>query len=369
MTTKVGRRILGPKVHHLLSNPHFLSLSSTSRRGSIGFFTNRFLAQDCGATTKTPTSLSFSTFAIPPPNTYNAPAVYKNVDISISGTNGSDISRIRKKDPQAVYVITGASRSMGLEFVKTVLRPDQSHPESIIIACCRSPSNAKPLLEWMDNTLTIQERSRIHICTLDVTSDTDIQNLVSLIEQKAHGRVDLLFNVAGVLGNAETTPGPERNISQFQREWFQSQMDVNAISPMMITAALTPFMKVSRKELKEQSRAPSVVVNLSARVGSIGDMNAPGLGWHSYRMSKVALNMGTRVLSHELKKFGIWTVALYPGFTDTDMSKPFQRPGMKEKGMVFPVDFTVGRLLDVVNGMEEEHSGGFYDWSGIALPY
>ena len=146
-------------------------------------------------------------------------------------------------------------------------------------------------------------------------------------------------------------------------------MDTNAISPMMISAALVPFMKASRKEMKEQSRASSVIVNMSARVGSIGDLNGHGLGWHSYRMSKVALNMGTRALAHELKRHGIWTIALYPGFTDTDMSLPFQRPGMKEKGMVFPVEFTVERMLDVVQGIKEEHSGGFYDWSGIALPF
>merc|ERR1739844_319864 len=120
---------------------------------------------------------------------------------------------------------------------------------------------------------------------------------------------------------------------------------------MMVTKALTPFLRVSKKDLTKKVRAESIVVNMSARVGSIGD-NIGGLGWHSYRMSKAALNMGTRTLAHELGRGNIWTIALYPGFTDTDMSQPFQMPGMKEKGMVFPVDFTVGRMLDVVEGME-----------------
>ena len=39
-------------------------------------------------------------------------------------------------------------------------------------------------------------------------------------------------------------------------------------------------------------RPPSVVANISARVGSLGD-NRSG-GWWSYRMSKAALNMATR---------------------------------------------------------------------------
>jgi len=25
--------------------------------------------------------------------------------------------------------------------------------------------------------------------------------------------------------------------------------------------------------------------------------------------------------------------------------------------------------MDVVDGMEEEHSGGFYDWAGQAMPF
>jgi hypothetical protein len=60
---------------------------------------------------------------------------------------------------------------------------------------------------------------------------------------------------------------------------------------------------------------------------------------------------------------------MYPGFTDTDFSVPFQSAGMKEKGMVFPVDFTVGRMLDVMEGMGESNSGGLYDWSGVAMPF
>lgn len=308
-----------------------------------------------------------STFQPPPPNTYNAPAVYNNIPIDVTDSESSGSFRLQ--DPNAVHIVTGASRSMGLQFVKSLLHSKhRSHPDSTIIACCRDPLQAKALWDFINN-LSDKEKARIKVQKLDVTLDADIQNLASYIQNNAQGRVDALYNIAGVLGDTQTTSGPERNISQFNRSWFQSQMDVNAISPMMVSAALVPFMKVSRKEIKEQSRAPSVIVNMSARVGSIGDFNGPGLGWHSYRMSKVALNMGTRALAHELKRHGIWTVSLYPGFTDTDMSLPFQRPGMKEKGMVFPVDFTVERMLDVVHGMEEEHSGGFYDWSGLALPF
>ena len=108
-----------------------------------------------------------------------------------------------------------------------------------------------------------------------------------------------------------------------------------------------------------------MVANLSARVGSISD-NGLG-GWYSYRMSKSALNQATRTMAHELKRQSTWCIALHPGTTDTDLSKPFQKN--VQEGRLFPVDFTVSQLLDVIDSMGEENSGGLYDWAGKAIPF
>lgn len=98
-------------------------------------------------------------------------------------------------------------------------------------------------------------------------------------------RVDLLFNVAGVLGDGKNTPGPERSLRAMDREWLRHTLEVNTIGPMMLVAALTPLLESPAKRGDAEARPPSVVINFSARVGSIGD-NRMG-GWHSYRMSKV----------------------------------------------------------------------------------
>jgi len=114
-----------------------------------------------------------------------------------------------------------------------------------------------------------------------------------------------------------------------------------------------------------QGRSPTVIANLSARVGSISD-NQLG-GWYSYRISKAALNQATRTMGLELKRQGTWAVALHPGTTDTDLSKPFQKN--VRKGRLFPVEFTVDQLLNVVESMGDQNTGGFYDWAGKALPF
>lgn len=106
--------------------------------------------------------------------------------------------------------------------------------------------------------------------------------------------MDLLFNVAGVLGDGKSTPGPERSLRAMNREWLRRSLEVNTIGPLMLVAALTPLLESPAKKGDGAARPPSVVVNFSARVGSIGD-NGTG-GWYSYRMSKVGVWLGWVVL-------------------------------------------------------------------------
>jgi hypothetical protein len=72
-------------------------------------------------------------------------------------------------------------------------------------------------------------------------------------------------------------------------------------------------------------------------------------------------------MAYELKRQRTWAVTLHPGTTDTGLSKPFQ--GNVRADRLFPVDFTAERMIDAIDCMEEEHTGGLYDWSGTALPF
>jgi len=307
---------------------------------------------------------SFSTSYQPPPNnTYHGTPVYNHIDIGTKKI--TDAAAARNNDTDAVFVVTGASRSMGLEFVKQLL----TRTKGRIVACILRPGSS-PALDDALGQLSRDDRARVHVTPLDVTNEEQIAQLADELKSM-YGRVDGLFNVAGVLGDKTTTPGPEMNLSQLDQTWLQNQFAVNAIGPLMITSKLSPLLKARKgrnKYLRETGSKESVVVNLSARVASMSD-NTGGLAWYSYRMSKAALNQGVRASSHELRRQGTWTIALYPGMTDTDMSQPFQSKMMKEKGLVFPVSFTVGRLLDVVDAMEEEQSGGMYDWAGQCIPF
>jgi len=235
-----------------------------------------------------------------------------------------------------------------------------------IVACCRSPETAQKLQEYLA-TLG-GDRSRIHLVQLDVEDQASIERTGEQL-RSTFDRVDLLLNVAGVLGDGRTTPGPERSLTKIDREWFEKTLAVNLVGPVMLSKELSPLLmsKCQRKNAddKKTQRPTAVIANLSARVGSISD-NGLG-GWYSYRISKSGLNQATRTMALELKRHSAWCVSLHPGTTDTDLSKPFQ--GNVKEGSLFPVDFTVDRLLTVIDSMTEANSGGFYDWAGQSISF
>lgn len=299
----------------------------------------------------------FSSFQPPVPPQSKGEAVYRDIDVTSSPQDSP-----RNSDPDAVFVVTGASRGIGLQFVKSLLLDTKG----TIVACCRDPNSSEGLSSLIAG-LPETDKARINLVQMDLEDQSSIESAANEIKSK-FSRVDILLNVAGLLGDGTTTPGPERSITKIDRDWLEKTFSVNVFGPVMLSKELAPLMAQRRRGSKGEmpsSRPNSVIANLSARVGSVSD-NSLG-GWYSYRMSKSALNQATRTMAHELKRQSIWCIALHPGTTDTDLSKPFQKN--VAEGRLFPVDFTVESLLKVVNAMEDENSGGLYDWAGKAIPF
>lgn len=180
----------------------------------------------------------FSSFNPPPNNDYHGTPVYKN--ISIGNNAPSTAATARNNDVESVFVITGASRSMGLQFVKELLHRTKGK----IVACVLRPGSA-PALDSYLNGLDRDERSRVHVQGLDVTNKCQIEELSEFLA-KEYGRVDGLFNVAGVLGDRTNTSGPEMKLSEMDYNWAKHQMEINAIGPMMLTSKLSPLLKARK---------------------------------------------------------------------------------------------------------------------------
>ncbi|CAA6657977.1 unnamed protein product [Spirodela intermedia] len=266
-----------------------------------------------------------------------------------------------------VAMVQGASRGIGLEFVRQLLEKKE---KGQVIATCRDPSRASFLQE-----LKGKYTERLDILPLDVTDESSIKASTKSINER-YGSLNLLINASGVL----SIPGvlqPETTLNKVEKSSLMFAYEVNAAGPTLVIKVFfsnsfsvrlsshVALLKLGGQTASE--RKFSIVANLSARVSSIGD-NGLG-GWHSYRSSKTALNQLTKNISLEFarRKDPIVCILLHPGTVDTDLSKPFQR-GVPE-GKLFTPEFSVGKLLAVIEGTEASDNGKFFAWDGQQIPW
>jgi NAD(P)-dependent dehydrogenase (short-subunit alcohol dehydrogenase family) len=251
--------------------------------------------------------------------------------------------------PGGNVLIQGASRGIGLEFMRQCLAESRvGH----VVATCRSPARAADLA-----TLAANAGSRLSVLPLDVTDEASIAAAAAATARTV-SRLHLVVNCTGVLHDATCGMRPEKRLADVRPESLARSFAVNAVGPLLVARHFEPL-------LKHADRA--VFASLSARVGSIED-NRLG-GWYAYRASKAAQNMYTRTLAIEWARShgNVVCVALHPGTTDTDLSRPFQ--GNVPEGKLFGVERTVSQLLQVIDRLQPTDTGQFFGWDGERIPW
>ncbi|CBI31093.3 hypothetical protein AAG906_004899 [Vitis piasezkii] len=254
-----------------------------------------------------------------------------------------------------VSMVQGASRGIGLEFVKQLLEKNE---KGHVIATCRNPDGATALLD-----LKNEFAERLNILQLDLTIESTIEASANSIRER-YGSLNLLINASGILSIPNILQ-PETTLSKVQKSSLLLAYEVNAVGPILVIKHMWPLLTAGGGSGTERDVA--VVANLSARVGSIGD-NRLG-GWHSYRSSKAALNQLTKTISVEFvrKKDPVICLLLHPGTVDTDLSRPFQRN--VPEGKLFTKEFSVNKLLSIINNAKSHDNGKFFAWDGQEIPW
>jgi len=245
-------------------------------------------------------------------------------------------------------LVTGASRGIGLEFVRQLL----GEPQFVrVFAACRRPALATQL------AALASQQPRLRIVALDVVHEAQVEAAAREVAAET-GHLHLIVNAAGVLHDAATGMAPEKRLADVRTDTLAASFAVNAFGPLLVA-------KHFERLLAHRERA--VFATVSARVGSIGD-NRLG-GWYAYRGAKAAQNMFTKTLSVEWARSrrNVTCVALHPGTTDTDLSRPFQANVPPEK--LFTVERTVRQLLGVIDGLGPGDTGRFLSWDGSEIPW
>ncbi|KAK8483517.1 hypothetical protein V6N11_045164 [Hibiscus sabdariffa] len=89
-----------------------------------------------------------------------------------------------------VSMVQGASRGIGLEFVRQLLEKNE---KGHVIATCRDPAKATMLLE-----LKNRFAERLNVLPLDVTVESTIEESARSITER-YGSLNLLINASGIL--------------------------------------------------------------------------------------------------------------------------------------------------------------------------
>ena len=184
----------------------------------------------------------------------------------------------------------------------------------------------------------------------------DLQDEASVTAAAAalagQGPFQLIVNAAGLLHG----PGlmPEKKLGDLQLASLQAVFAVNTFGPALLLHHFSPLL----------DRQCGRLAMLSAKVGSIGD-NRLG-GWYGYRASKAALNMLIRTASIELRRShpGAIVAALHPGTVTSPLSAPFRGAELGR-----PAATAAAELLGVIDRLQPQDSGGFFSYSGEALPW
>jgi len=218
----------------------------------------------------------------------------------------------------AFIVVTGTNKGIGLQICTQLKERGDD-----VIAICRSPS---------------QELIKLGIRVIEGIDVSDAKSIERLSSELADQEIDVLINNAGML--------KDDSFGSIDYEGMLQQFRVNALGPLRVTEALADNLKDGSK-----------VAIVTSRVGSIED-NGSG-GYYGYRASKTAVNQIGTNLKHELGPRGIAVALLHPGLVATEMTGG--------RG-ISPADSARG-LIERIDELNIENSGGFWHAEGYALPW
>ncbi|KAJ4838205.1 Short-chain dehydrogenase reductase 2a [Turnera subulata] len=188
-----------------------------------------------------------------------------------------------------VAIVTGGARGIGEATVRLFAR----HGAIVVIADVEDKQGT-----MLANALAAS--SKVSFLHCDVSLEEDVRNLINTTVS-LYGRVDILFNNAGVLGNQSK----RKSIIDFDPDEFDRVMSVNvkgmALGIKHAARAMIP-------------RGGGCIISTASVAGVMG-----GLGPHAYTASKHAIVGLTKNAACELGRYGIRVNCISPFGVATSM--------------------------------------------------
>jgi short-subunit dehydrogenase len=205
-------------------------------------------------------------------------------------------------------IVTGASRGIGLAIAEALA--DEGYALTI---SARKPETLEQA------AAALRERGcDVQHVSANLSHEAEIRAVVDAHRER-FGRLDVLVNNAGV--------GIGAQMAEHQTKFVDLQLDVNIRAVVLFYRECAEMLKAAGAE-----HAGALVVNLASLAGK-----SPQPWLSVYAATKAAVIAYAAAMNKELNSAGVKSVALCPGFVDTDMTE-FIRGAVPQEEMIRPSD-------------------------------
>lgn len=231
-------------------------------------------------------------------------------------------------------LITGATKGLGLAFVKYYLSQGW-----VVLALHHDIISGG--LEDLEKKFS----GTLYFIDLNLNNSEEY----SLIHSKIPPQIDfidLIINCTGVNSYSLGENKEEgKELESLEYETLLQMFSLNTVAPIMVVKSLLDKVSLGTK-----------IINISSIYASISAKDDGGN--YGYCGSKIALNMLTKILAHDLGKFGVIVVSMHPGFISKDNNL---------KGKMTP-DQAVEILSNTISSLTLHKNGHFINYDGEDLP-
>ncbi|KAF9041484.1 putative short-chain dehydrogenases/reductase [Panaeolus papilionaceus] len=242
------------------------------------------------------------------------------------------------------YLITGASRGIGLAIVEELL----SQPNTLVIATARNINSSAGLKQLT----TRYDSNRLQLVPLDVSKQDSIN---AAVEETA--RIVGDNGLDHLILNAGTNHQPLATFDNMDFEMLADELKFNVEYPIRTIRSFLPLLRKGTEK------------TLTIMTSELGSIEAAGKRTglaNAYSISKAALNMMGRKYGGLLKYDGISTIMLHPGWVKTDIGDTIDEwmsknaPGVRQ----MTTEESAAGCVRVIQGKKTEEATIFRDDKG-----
>ncbi|KAH8093757.1 putative short-chain dehydrogenase [Cristinia sonorae] len=265
------------------------------------------------------------------------------------------------------YLVTGANRGIGFEFVKQL----GSRPDNTVFGLVRARSRSTDLLAFQEG------KANVHVIEGDITKPDTLAKAADYVSKTTGGTLDVLINNASLVSDTVGFPLDKYPSPEALETDFLVTFKTIVLGTIHATNAFLPLI------LSSASSSPSTftpkVITLGSGMGDIDFILNTGIESHvPYSVGKAAQAAMVAKYAAEYEKENVLFLTISPGLVDTNtgplepeqlkvaekLVAAFKRAAPEWNGAPLTPEQSVKKMFAVIDGLTKKDSGAFLSQNG-----